>query len=1202
MTGDDSYHAHCFKCKVCKTRIDELVFAKTSQGIYCMNCHNERMAKIRRHAQKKKERERAGDSSKSRERSAKEFGVCIPRYTKAVHTDDSGQQLSPRPEGSFSADNSMRSQASATPSRNDRSMGDRSVSDRSMDRSRQNSQSPLVSERDRISPGSPRNAPKQPNQPLVSDAFEPQTLIPPTPTAISITPETPPRGQRPAKPLSVSVAAQKNGDYSISSDTPSPSRARFQEQSVTPTNSTGDHPGSSTPSEFLQPNKQGGSSSLQRKKSYDDGMRPLNVLYQQKSRQNSGDQSEGLSVPSNGSTSRSDKRRSFIHEVNAGSSTHKLSPTSPRSPTFSQSLHPDSRSDSPLTPSPTREQFPTTSSPRSMSPQINSARNSASTTFHSMGTSSDQGTDITNARTRSASSSTYLPERSPSGDARPPLRPSVTMDQVPRDRARLSADGSAFSYGRGSPTLGPPNGHAVRLQKSFDDGQRAGSPLGDQRSSPNSNSGGGRPTSGSRSRPTSDSRRADVPHSIESGTDTEAEKEEPRQSTDSNGPPPAPPPKEPGTRPSYLDLRGAREQDASMAAETTMQVESANTSEDPEESSPVESTSVATFIAPALPPIRFSMTGADFSDMLKNVGGMPSLKALDHLAKLTEESSSDSTPPTPPSSSALPVTPSTDRTAVNGKMTAAPQNKIRRKPLPGSSEGRTSADESRPSPAAFERVASESTPRRPHTADSTTRSRSSSDGQAALTGRPSIGSNSNHGHITITAPDSNIARPIATDTSDLVVRRLQEAFADANERGAQQLKLDKGFVEAILTAFDHRKEAFLHLKVKYDGMRRASQHYEEGLTVAQTEYDRELKARRDADAEVTRLRVLLSGQAARLTMISGEVKKQEVRQQLSQERTENVDELERDLSKLQVERDMALAEVEELSATKQSPTYADGEVPAAKLGRSLTMRLDNIKKQYEHELIPLTQQREALNREIADLKAARDMFLEETTVLNARNEELAQLSAQYARRMDASNNNDQQPPSRSEAQAAIMEKKSGSFDRTRTHPAPPNMQHSISSSSNVSSTVVADDSNSTYGKPSKGLPDISSPPTLRAGKFKWPGSKPRDLISSAAISDHKPPGRLEHTFQQLSVLRFTRCDHCGDKMWGSQLRCSGEYISLYCQWWRLTSCIGCNLSVHVRCINHVQVGCSNHPSSGRSEPQAHIAPLRKLAFGQFRAV
>ena len=54
MTGDDSYHAHCFKCKVCGNRIDELVFAKTSQGIYCMNCHNQRVARSRRRHQEKK--------------------------------------------------------------------------------------------------------------------------------------------------------------------------------------------------------------------------------------------------------------------------------------------------------------------------------------------------------------------------------------------------------------------------------------------------------------------------------------------------------------------------------------------------------------------------------------------------------------------------------------------------------------------------------------------------------------------------------------------------------------------------------------------------------------------------------------------------------------------------------------------------------------------------------------------------------------------------------------------------------------------------------------------------------------------------------------------------------------------------------------------------------------------------------------------
>ena len=70
MTGDDSYHAHCFQCKVCHNRIDELVFAKTSHGIYCMNCHNERMAKIRRHAQRKREKEKATRDREAREENA----------------------------------------------------------------------------------------------------------------------------------------------------------------------------------------------------------------------------------------------------------------------------------------------------------------------------------------------------------------------------------------------------------------------------------------------------------------------------------------------------------------------------------------------------------------------------------------------------------------------------------------------------------------------------------------------------------------------------------------------------------------------------------------------------------------------------------------------------------------------------------------------------------------------------------------------------------------------------------------------------------------------------------------------------------------------------------------------------------------------------------------------------------------------------
>ncbi|GAA5939549.1 uncharacterized protein JCM15063_006212 [Sporobolomyces koalae] len=67
VTGDESYHAECFRCRSCSNKIEELIFAKTTQGIWCMSCHNERVARTRKHAEAKKNRgarkEKSGDGS-----------------------------------------------------------------------------------------------------------------------------------------------------------------------------------------------------------------------------------------------------------------------------------------------------------------------------------------------------------------------------------------------------------------------------------------------------------------------------------------------------------------------------------------------------------------------------------------------------------------------------------------------------------------------------------------------------------------------------------------------------------------------------------------------------------------------------------------------------------------------------------------------------------------------------------------------------------------------------------------------------------------------------------------------------------------------------------------------------------------------------------------------------------------------------------
>ena len=55
--GDEAYHADCFRCTQCDSKIDDLVFAKTSQGIYCMKCHQERKeAKRQREERERMER------------------------------------------------------------------------------------------------------------------------------------------------------------------------------------------------------------------------------------------------------------------------------------------------------------------------------------------------------------------------------------------------------------------------------------------------------------------------------------------------------------------------------------------------------------------------------------------------------------------------------------------------------------------------------------------------------------------------------------------------------------------------------------------------------------------------------------------------------------------------------------------------------------------------------------------------------------------------------------------------------------------------------------------------------------------------------------------------------------------------------------------------------------------------------------------
>ncbi|CAO3591494.1 unnamed protein product [Absidia cylindrospora] len=55
MTGEEVYHAECFRCTSCHDKIADLVFTQTSKGIYCTPCYDRRRAEKHRRREKRQQ-------------------------------------------------------------------------------------------------------------------------------------------------------------------------------------------------------------------------------------------------------------------------------------------------------------------------------------------------------------------------------------------------------------------------------------------------------------------------------------------------------------------------------------------------------------------------------------------------------------------------------------------------------------------------------------------------------------------------------------------------------------------------------------------------------------------------------------------------------------------------------------------------------------------------------------------------------------------------------------------------------------------------------------------------------------------------------------------------------------------------------------------------------------------------------------------
>lgn len=96
LTGDQAFCATCFRCRNCKRKIENLRYARTSQGIFCMSCHESLMARRR-----KKSKAAAAQAK------AKEKEVQIEKSLPALPPNEIALQSTFSPERStFESDRS----------------------------------------------------------------------------------------------------------------------------------------------------------------------------------------------------------------------------------------------------------------------------------------------------------------------------------------------------------------------------------------------------------------------------------------------------------------------------------------------------------------------------------------------------------------------------------------------------------------------------------------------------------------------------------------------------------------------------------------------------------------------------------------------------------------------------------------------------------------------------------------------------------------------------------------------------------------------------------------------------------------------------------------------------------------------------------------------------------------------------------------
>ncbi|GAA5985982.1 hypothetical protein JCM10908_006359 [Rhodotorula pacifica] len=412
-------------------------------------------------------------------------------------------------------------------------------------------------------------------------------------------------------------------------------------------------------------------------------------------------------------------------------------------------------------------------------------------------------------------------------------------------------------------------------------------------------------------------------------------------------------------------------------------------------------------------------------------------------------------------------------------------------------------------------------------------------------------------------------------------------------------ELDVELVETLLAELEATQREIKEIKIRYNAFRRASRSAFEGFRMAREEYDKEVAARREVESQMVALRAKFAEQAHRLAQLDhDQTAAEELKRQSKSLRTSVIG-MEKHLSELRAEVALSTAQAAELAAL-DSPAAPDNRVSEsqaqtasqpADLAECLNLRLESVKESHRVEIGTLVAERDALLREIEQLKTVRDAHAAEAAALASRNADL------FARDQTAARNFGNRQGS-----TADMSTSFSRLGEVRGHVS----SLSTSSTSTAFSPIPARSATLAPRQETVSATDVepahkqSTAETVSRNKF-WGKSKTRNeslkqstsQVGVASPPSDKSPGpslrgtakaesfSRAHLFQQSSILRPVRCDYCGDKMWGlNEVRCSacGSYAHAKCAAFLQTHCVPSGTSLAT--VHAVEDHGASVPPSG----------------------